>query len=208
MRFLDKKNINDAIVEKEVFPFFHTENAFIKSLNPEHIIDDFPNITSGGSYPVNDLVAGPLKELVSELEGREFKNILENKLNVDLKDAQVITTLRGFSRLKDGQIHTDSKTKILTVLLYLNPNWDSHIGNLRLLNENNNLNNYIKEISSSFGNLVAFKVTENCWHGFEPFEGKRLSIQLNYVYPDALKTHSLRHTVSSFFKKLAPRKKI
>ena len=208
MRFLDKKNINDAIVEKEVFPFFHTENAFIKSLDPEHIIDDFPNITSGGSYPVNDLVAGPLKELVAELEGREFKNILENKLNVDLKDAQVITTLRGFSRLKDGQIHTDSKTKILTVLLYLNPNWDSNIGNLRLLNENNNLNNYIKEISSSFGNLVAFKVTENCWHGFEPFEGKRLSIQLNYVYPDAFKTHSLRHTVSSFFKRLTPRTKI
>ena len=110
--------------------------------------------------------------------------------------------------MKDGQIHTDSKTKILTVLLYLNPNWDSNIGNLRLLNENNNLDNYIKEISSSFGNLVAFKVTENCWHGFEPFEGKRLSIQLNYVYPDALKTHSLRHTVSSFFKKLTPRKKI
>ena len=70
------------------------------------------------------------------------------------------------------------------------------------------LNNYIKEIPSSFGNLVAFKVTDNCWHGFEPFEGKRLSIQLNYVYPDALKTHSLRHTVSSFFKKLTPRKKI
>ena len=208
MRFLDKKNINDAIVEKEVFPFFHTENAFIKKLDPGHIIDDFPNITTGGSYPVNDLVAGPLKELVAELEGREFKNILENKLNVDLKDAQVITTLRGFSRLKDGQIHTDSKTKILTVLLYLNPNWDSNIGNLRLLNENKNLDNYIKEISSSFGNLVAFKVTENCWHGFEPFEGKRLSIQLNYVYPDALKTHSLRHKVSSFFKQLTPRKKI
>ena len=162
MRFLDKKNINDAIVEKEVFPFFHTENAFIKSLDPGHIIDAFPNITSGGSYPVNDLVTGPLKELVAELEGREFKNILENKLNVDLKDAHVITTLRGFSRLKDGQIHTDSKTKILTVLLYLNPNWESHIGNLRLLNENNNLNNYIKEIPSSFGNLVAFKVTDNC----------------------------------------------
>lgn len=208
MRFLDKKNINDAIVEKEVFPFFHTENAFIKNLDPEHIIDDFPNITSGGSYPVSILVAGPLKDLVAELEGREFKNILENKLNVDLKDAQVITTLRGFSRLKDGQIHTDSKTKILTVLLYLNPNWDSHIGNLRLLNENNNLNNYIKEISSSFGNLVAFKVTENCWHGFEPFEGKRLSIQLNYVYQDAHKTHSIRHTASSFFKKLTSRKKV
>ena len=123
-------------------------------------------------------------------------------MNVDLKDAQVITTLRGFSRLKDGQIHTDSKTKILTVLLYLNPNWDSNIGNLRLLNENNNLNNYIKEISSSFGNLVAFKVTDNCWHGFMPFEGKRLSIQLNYIYPKSLNMHKIRHKLSASFKKL------
>ena len=208
MQLLDKNQLNLAKVDDNFFPYFHVENALSNFLNSSDLIKDFPDIDSGGSFPSNDLVAGPLKELVAELEGREFKNILENKLNVDLKDAQAITTLRGFSRLKDGQIHTDSKTKILTVLLYLNPNWDSNIGNLRLLNENNNLNNYIKEISSSFGNLVAFKVTENCWHGFEPFEGKRLSIQLNYVYPDALKTHSLRHTVSSFFKKLTPRKKI
>ena len=44
----------------------------------------------------------------------------------------MVTTLRGYSRKKDGKIHTDSKTKILTVLLYLNENWLDINGNLRL----------------------------------------------------------------------------
>jgi Rps23 Pro-64 3,4-dihydroxylase Tpa1-like proline 4-hydroxylase len=122
-----------------------------------------------------------------------------------LSDAEVVTTLRGYSRSKDGQIHTDSKTKILTVLLYLNPNWHSSVGNLRLLKINNSLDNYIKEIPSEFGNLVAFKVTDDCWHGFEPFEGKRLSIQLNYIYPQALQSHRFRHKLSSYLKKLFKR---
>jgi len=29
-------------------------------------------------------------------------------------------------RMKDGKIHSDSKTKIVTVLLYLNEKWDAH----------------------------------------------------------------------------------
>jgi len=110
--------------------------------------------------------------------------------------------LRGFSRAKDGKIHTDSQSKIVTVLLYLNKNWDNSIGNLRLLKKNNDLEDYIQEISSEYGNLVAFKVTDNCWHGFMPFEGKRLSIQLNYIYPKSLNTHKIRHKLSSSFKKL------
>ena len=140
--------------------------------------------------------------LSSESDGsEEFIEVPKNKFEVDLKNAEVITTLRGFSRSKDGKIHTDSQSKILTVLLYLNKNWDNKIGNLRLLKENNNLDNFIQEISSEYGNLVAFKVTDNCWHGFMPFEGKRLSIQLNYIYPESLNTHRIRHKLSSLFKK-------
>ena len=32
-------------------------------------------------------------------------------------------TVRGFVREKDGSIHTDSETKIITVLLYMNEDW-------------------------------------------------------------------------------------
>ena len=202
MQLLDKNQLNLAKVDNNFFPYFHVENALSHFLNSSDLVKDFPDIDSGGSFPSDNLKEGDIKKLVEELEGDEFKAILENKLGVDLKDAEVITTLRGFSRFKDGKIHTDSQSKIVTVLLYLNKNWDKEIGNLRLLKKNNDLDNYIQEISSEYGNLVAFKVTDNCWHGFMPFEGKRLSIQLNYIYPKSLKMHKIRHKLSASFKKL------
>ena len=202
MRLLDKNQLNLAKVDNNFFPYFHVENALSNFLNSSDLVKDFPDIDSGGSFPSDNLKEGDIKKLVEELEGDEFKAILENKLGVNLKDAEVITTLRGFSRFKDGKIHTDSQSKIVTVLLYLNKNWDNEIGNLRLLKKNNDLENYIQEISSEYGNLVAFKVTDNCWHGFMPFEGKRLSIQLNYIYPKSLNMHKIRHKLSASFKKL------
>ena len=202
MQLLDKNQLNLAKVDNNFFPYFHVENALSNFLDSSDLVKDFPDIDSGGSFPSDNLKEGDIKKLVEELEGDEFKAILENKLGVDLKDAEVLTTLRGFSRFKDGKIHTDSQSKIVTVLLYLNKNWDNEIGNLRLLKKNNDLENYIQEISSEYGNLVAFKVTDNCWHGFMPFEGKRLSIQLNYIYPKSLNMHKIRHKLSASFKKL------
>lgn len=202
MQLLDKNQLNLAKVDNNFFPYFHVENALSNFLNSSDLVKDFPDIDSGGSFPSDNLKEGGIKKLVEELEGDEFKAILENKLGVNLKDAEVITTLRGFSRFKDGKIHTDSQSKIVTVLLYLNKDWDNEIGNLRLLKKNNDLDNYIQEISSEYGNLVAFKVTDNCWHGFMPFEGKRLSIQLNYIYPKSLNMHKIRHKLSASFKKL------
>ena len=202
MQLLDKNQLNLAKVDNNFFPYFHVKNALSNFLNSSDLVKDFPDIDSGGSFPSDNLKEGDIKKLVEELEGDEFKAILENKLGVNLKDAEVITTLRGFSRFKDGKIHTDSQSKIVTVLLYLNKDWDNEIGNLRLLKKNNDLDNYIQEISSEYGNLVAFKVTDNCWHGFMPFEGKRLSIQLNYIYPKSLNMHKIRHKLSASFKKL------
>ena len=202
MQLLDKNQLNLAKVDNNFFPYFHVENALSNFLDSSDLVKDFPDIDSGGSFPSDNLKEGDIKKLVEELEGDEFKAILENKLGVNLKDAEVITTLRGYSRFKDGKIHTDSQSKIVTVLLYLNKNWDNEIGNLRLLKKNNDLDNYIQEISSEYGNLVAFKVTDNCWHGFMPFEGKRLSIQLNYIYPKSLNMHKIRHKLSASFKKL------
>ena len=207
MRLLDKNKINLVKVEDNYFPFFHIKNAFQEDIDCHELVESFPQIDTGGSFPSENLIDGPLKDLIQELEGGDFKNILEEKLDVDLKDAVVVTTLRGYSRLKDGQIHTDSNSKILTVLLYLNLDWDETIGNLRLLKNNSNLDDYIQEVPSSFGSLLAFKVTENCWHGFHAFEGKRLSVQMNYIYKRSFSSHKLRHLISSKLKKIFTSKK-
>ena len=203
MKLINNEKLSKARVNKEFFPFFCVENIFLDNIDTQSVIDDFPSITDGGSFHVSSVSSGKLiKQLVNELESDEIKAILETQFNVNLDEAKVTTTLRGYSRKKDGKIHTDSKTKILTILLYLNKDWQDSNGNLRLLKENNNLKDYIKEIPCSFGSLVAFKVTGNCWHGFKSYEGKRLSIQLNYIYPEALKSHNFRHKLSSILKSI------
>jgi len=51
--------------------------------------------------------------------------------------------------------------------------------------------------------MVIFKVTDNCWHGHTPLEGKRLSIQLNYLIGDSAKNkHQFFHRLSAKIKNL------
>ena len=196
--------IKKAEINSEFYPFFTVQDVFLNKEDHNRITKDFPSINKGGSFPSDSVSYGKsIQSLIDSLEGDQMRAILENKFQVDLKDKPVVSTFRGYSRMKDGKIHSDSKTKIITVLLYLNENWDESIGLLRMLKEKGNIDNYITEIPASMGSMVAFKVTNNCWHGFIPFEGKRCSIQLNYLYQEALSQHNFRHKLSSFFKKLS-----
>ena len=196
--------IKKAEINSEFYPFFTVQDAFLNKQDHKKIATDFPKINKGGSFPSDSVSYGQsIQSLLDSLEGDQMRNILENKFQVDLQDKPVVSTFRGYSRMKDGKIHSDSKTKIITVLLYLNKNWDKGSGLLRMLREENNIDNYITEIPASMGSMVAFKVTNNCWHGFIPYEGKRCSIQLNYLYKGALSQHKIRHKLSSFFKQFS-----
>ena len=53
--------------------------------------------------------------------------------------------------MKDGKIHSDSKSKVLTFLLYLNEEWVNEKGLLRMLKNNSDLEDFIQEIPASFG---------------------------------------------------------
>ena len=196
--------IRKAEINSEFYPFFTIQDVFLNKEDHKKIATDFPNKNKGGSFPSDSVSYGEsIQSLIDCLEGDQMRSILESKFQVDLKDKPVVSTFRGYSRIKDGKIHSDSKTKIITVLLYLNENWDESNGLLRMLKDKNDIDNYITEIPASMGSMVAFKVTNNCWHGFIPFEGKRCSIQLNYLYKEALSQHKIRHKLSSFFKKLS-----
>ena len=200
---LNFKSISNAEINSYYFPFFTVKDALLSKELHSSLITDFPSINKGGSFSSDSVTLGEsVRRLVEELESNKMRKILEQKFQVNLQDKPVVTTFRGYSRMKDGKIHSDSKTKIITVLIYLNDQWNEKNGRLRLLKGKDNLNDYIEEIPATMGSLVAFKVTENCWHGFEPFEGKRCSIQLNYLYENALSQHNYRHRLSSFFKRV------
>tara|TARA_B110000014_G_scaffold264474_1_gene266538 strand:+ start:11245 stop:11862 length:618 start_codon:yes stop_codon:yes gene_type:complete len=201
-QLLNKKLLDAALINKKFFPFIHVNNIFLHMERSKDLLKDFPNINQGGSFNLSSDNKNSLNALVEDFESDEIKKILEKKFSINLNDSMVVPTLRGYSRSKDGNIHSDSKSKILTILIYLNKTWDHKNGLLRLLKSKDNLDDYIIEIPAYLGNMVIFKVTNNCWHGYKSFEGKRRSIQINYVRKSSQRFHLLRHSISSFFKKL------
>ncbi len=177
---------------------------FIKAEHLDAIERDFPPIAQGGSFPLNSLRYGPaFQQLTGELLGDELRHIFAVKFDMDLSERPATLTVRGRTRLKDGQIHTDSKTKLITVLLYLNKSWSADGGRLRLLRSEHNLEDVVAEVPPDQGALVAFRCRPNAWHGHHPFEGERRSLQLNYVVDEsASRWSSLRHSMSAVFKAL------
>jgi len=171
----------------------------------KEVLADYPDVPGPGSHPPDGLkIAGHFKDMIDEMLGSSFRNIVEEKFDVDLTDRPTMYTVRGFCRARDGKIHTDSKTKIITVLLYMNDDsWESSTGRLRLLHNDTDLENYAAEVEPSGGTLLIFKRSENSWHGHHSFEGKRRAIQLNWVTDQSVVDREQgRHGISSKIKRL------
>ena len=95
---------------------------------------DYPEIDKPGRFPVSELRYGPAFErLLDELNGPKMTAAFDQKFGIDLSDHPIMITVRGQCRAKDGQIHTDSKTKIITVLLHMNAGWEAPGERLQLL---------------------------------------------------------------------------
>jgi hypothetical protein len=165
---------------------------------------DFPAIAKGGSYPTEVLKFGAaFSALVEEIESEAMRRAFAAKFGVDLEGRPVMITVRGHTRAKDGRIHTDSKTKILTALLYFNDDWSAEGGRLRLLRSARDLEDYAAEVPPDKGTLLAFRCAENAWHGHKPFVGPRRTIQINWVTTEAVKQREIaRHSFSARVKSL------
>ena len=71
-----------------------------------------------------------------------MRDAFAEKFGVDLTDRPTMITVRGRCQGKDGRIHTDSVTKILTVLIYMNAAWEAPGGRLRVLRSPTDLEDY------------------------------------------------------------------
>ena len=200
---LDLDAFNAVPLRREPFPFLMVPR-FVKSDAMGPINADYPLVAHPGSFPLPTLKYGPaFARFIAALEGPEFKQAVEQKLGVDLNDRPTMVTARGVSAARDGQIHTDSRTKLITVLIYMNNAWEAKTGRLRLLHGPNDLNAVIAEVPPDEGTLLIFKNEPNAWHGFEAFEGPRRVIQLNWVTDAGVVwREQTRHKVSAFFKRL------
>jgi hypothetical protein len=158
-----------------------------------------------GSWPLPGLSYGPaFTELVEELEGEEVRRAFEEKFDIDLSARPTMITARGMCRASDGQVHTDSRTKLITVLIYLNQTWENDGGKLRLL-RSQDLNDFATEVPPNAGTAITFLNTADAWHGHQSYSGPRRAIQLNWVTDAGVVVREqARHRVSGFFKKLNP----
>lgn len=200
-------SLNNAPLQTLPFPYFKVEESIYPD-DIKGIINSFPDIADGGSYNVDDVELNePFKSLIESIDSPEFRRIICEKFDVQVMDLPMMITLRGYSRQKDGRIHTDSKTKVATILIYLNDKWEADTGKLRILRNGHDMNDYVDEISPGPGALLAFKVTDNCWHGYPAFEGKRQSIQINFLTSAAAgNKHRFFHRLSAKLKRLISRR--
>lgn len=195
--------LKNAEVSSTPYPFFVVENAIVDS-EVQSVIQEFPKIEQGGSFNIEDVEIKPhFDRFLKSLDTPEFRQILTDKFDVNVMEHPMMITLRGYSRQKDGRIHSDSKSKLLTILIYLNESWNAPNGRLRILNDAQDINNYVAEINAGPGSLVAFKVTDNGWHGYIPYEGQRQSIQINFLTSEkANAKHKFFHGLSAKMKKI------
>ena len=205
---LDFDAIAQTPVATDPFPFFLTESA-MNEVAVAAANADFPGIDAPGVFPLSELSYGPrFQSLIDDIQSPRMRGLMEEKFGVNLKDCPQMITVRGFCRLRDGKIHTDSLDKIVTVLLYLNEDWgrksqNTNGGRLRLLRNGHDIEDALAEVPPHGGTMVAFKRTDNSWHGHLPYEGERRYIMFNWMQDDnKLGKNLLRHRLSARVKKI------
>lgn len=206
MRVLNLDAITKAPPIADPFRHFIGADA-LKAETAPAVLRDFPAIKQTGFFPVGDLpVSGAFADLLADVEDPAFSAAVGEKLDLPLTEKPKLITLRHWSAASDGRIHTDSVSKIATVLIYLNESWqDAGGGRLRVLRSADNFEDYTAEISPVVGSIFGFRRADNSWHGHLPFAGERKVLQVTWLIDQskvARKTRTAK--VSKLLKKLNP----
>jgi len=194
-----------AALVTQPFTFVYVP-GFIAADQLQRVHDDFPLIETPGSHPVDTLRYGPaFGTLVAALEGPALRRAVEAKLGLALANRPTMVTVRGMARDRDGGIHTDSETKVVTLLIYCNLRWDHAGGRLRLLRGPDDLDDFVLEIPPVGGNMVMFVRSAHSFHGHLPAAEPRRSLQLNWMVDRAARDRELtRHRRTAWIKRLNP----
>jgi hypothetical protein len=202
MSGLNWANLESATLRTDPFDHMHVLDA----VDPDaarRIPAEFPDLRAPGSFSLQDAPPGPvLTEVIRDLESDRFRSLMASRFGVDLDQRPTTVTLRGACSARDGSIHTDSRSKILSLLLYLNETWDGADGQLRLLRSGQDINAVGVEIPAVMGSLVVFRRSDNSWHGHTPYFGQRRVLQLNYVQSErSSMVTEARHRISALLKR-------
>lgn len=181
MTYLDIEKFKATARAADPFEFIIVP-AFLNAGRLAEVNADFPAIDKAGNFPIEELSYGArFGAFLDEIKGPAFRAAVEEKFGIDLEGLRHVVTVRAHSQKSDGNIHTDAPSKVMTALIYLNENWESEGGRLRLMRNERDFDDYIAEVPPVAGTLLLFKRADNSWHGHKPFVGPRRTIQINWV---------------------------
>lgn len=205
LSILDLDRLRAAPLAREPFDFVLVEE-FLRRDEAAALAAEFPAVGRPGSFPLDGLALRPaFTRLVAELHGPALRRAVAEKFAIDLEGRPTLLTLRARGDGRDGRIHTDSASKIVTLLLYMNPAWEAAGGRLRLLRGSADLDDYAVEVTPLLGTMLAFRRSERSFHGHHAHVGERRALQLNWVTDARVVARELgRHRWSARLKALNP----
>ena len=182
-------------LRQEPFPFL-----VVPGLLPANaatpLLADYPDFAEAGFFPYAADQCGPrVNALVEHLTAPAFADALGAMLGIaGLSRYPTLVTLCGRMNRRHGTIHTDSRSKVATALLYLNPAWPAtSAGCLRFLGSARDIDDLlVPEIRPEFGTLAMFRRTDRSFHGHLPFEGERRVLQIAWVVSEEAKARKAR----------------
>jgi len=207
-RLLDPTRLErpDTVVRAEPFAFLIARDQ-LPAAAADALTRDFPRYPSAGFFPweAGDCGAS-INRLIDELTSREFADAIGRRLGIPELGTypNLVTICRALNR-RHGTIHTDSRSKIVTALVYLNEDWPhGSEGCFRFLNRIDDIDDVVvDEIRPLYGHLVAFRRADNSFHGHLPHEGERRVIQVAWLTSEEEKLRKTqRGKLSRLFKKL------
>jgi hypothetical protein len=209
MRLLDPARLDrpDASVATEPFRFLVAPGQ-LDAAHRQALVEDFPRYGSAGFFPLEAADCGPLlRSLIAEMRSPAFADALGRRLGIQaLGSHPTIVTLSDAVNRRHGTLHTDSRSKIATALLYFNESWPhGSAGCLRFLANGDDIEAMVApEIPPLYGTLVAFARADDSWHGHLPLEGERRVLQIAWLTSeDELLRKQKRGRFSRWLKKLA-----
>ena len=196
----------DTLVREQPFHFLIAREQLPANAAVE-LERDFPKYAGAGFFPYEERDCGPsINRLIGELTDPAVASAVGAKLGIDnLGQYPTLVTLCRALNKRHGTIHTDSKSKVATALLYLNESWpDTSDACLRFLNRIDDIDDLAApELKPLYGNFAVFKRADNSFHGHLPYEGERRVIQVAWLTSEDEKLRKTqRGKLSRLFKKL------
>ena len=192
MSVLNLAALEAAPLEQDRFDYLVVAD-FVRPEARPALERDYPDIEGPANHRLEEVKYGPaFAAFLEELQSPAFAQRLGARFGVDLEETPATITVRRYAQATDGNIHTDSWTKIITVLVYFNESWPHETGQLRLLRSATDIEDYAAEVTPLSGTLIAFRRSDHSFHGHKPFEGERLMLQMSFVRPTRRARAALR----------------